>query len=249
MAAGRWARVVLEGAYDSGSWVGETWQTGITLVDQDSGGVLAGAIRDQLPSFSATPDSEYEDGTTYAVDWAWTGQDKFTRADQSSLADACVAFYTTLKPYVPTVAKLHRIRITAFTLDGKAINGGNVFTLKSPVPGTGTSGTMLPPQNAVVLSLRSGGRGPGGRGRMYLPLNAGGTTEGKITAACQTAVLNGGAAFLEQLNFRTAMPAVVNRAKGTYSGYVTVACGNHFDTQRRRAQAVDEVYATKGVQY
>lgn len=244
MATGRYVRMVLTGDRPSGSFQGEIWQTGISMVDQDSGGVSPGGVREALPSFEATIIGQSTADATWRWDWAWDGNTKFTQSDQQSLAGHALTLFNAVKGYVPTDSRLTGVRISAFDAAGKVINGANVGTLLTPVAGTSNAANQMPAQMTITVSLRTGARGAAGRGRMFLPLN-GPTitgTSGLIGSATKDGVGNGVKAFVQNIRAVGPLAAIVNRSKLTYSSIDDVQVGNFFDVQRRRENAKDETY-------
>ena len=249
MATGRHVRVDILGDRSGTVWEGETWQTGISLVEGDAGGVFPNAVREDLPSFNAVPDSEVTDDTTWDIYWAWRGTDKMTRTTQLGIANAALAFWNGIKSNAPSDSKMIGVRINAVQADGKVVNGGNYFYLKTEVAGGGNAGTQLPAQLAVVMSLRTGARGAGGRGRMYLPLTSITLSTGRIHSTQQTPLTAAGKAFLEALNTYGPVPAVVNARKLQYSAIDRVAVGDLMDVQRRRREQIRENYLEGDLSY
>lgn len=248
MATGRWVRLELLGER-TGVWAGEIWQTGISMVDGSAGGVFPGAIREGLPSFTVNSDGLTEDTGPWDVYWAWKGADKFTKVDQLDLADAALAFWQGLRGRASTDSRLTGVRISAYDANRKVLFGSNYFYLDSPVSGSGGATTQLPPQLAIVMTTRTGARGAGGRGRMYLPQNTAATSNGHLAVTVPETIAAGGKAFLEAIHAIGPVPAVVNASKLTYSSINGVSVGNLFDVQRRRRNAFDETYADASLSY
>lgn len=244
MAVGRYVRLILVGRRFSGDFIGEEWQTGISMVDSDGGGVFAGAIREGLPSFNAVVAGQAETDATFDMEWAWHGSEKFTKLNQIGLANQAVTFFNAIKTGVPTDSRLEEIRIQARDSANKVINGANLFLLKTPVAGSAAAASQLPPQIAVVASLRTGARGPRGRGRMYLPLSGKVGSSGKIGSADRTTYANATATFIANIRSTGPRPAVVNPGPLTYSDVTTVQLGDMFDVQRRRREGIQETYVS-----
>lgn len=242
MAVARALRVVLTGKYHTGSFAGEIWQTGTSFVEGDAGGVFPNAIRQSLPQFDVTEIGETVTDATFNQYWAWKGNSKVTQANQVAIANAAVAMFTAWRASITSQCQLVDVRIYAQDALGKVINGGNVFELVAPISGTGSSANQLPLQLAVVASLRTGARGAGGRGRMYLPLIGVGSSSGKIGAATTTAAKTSVVDYLQAVRGIGPLPAVVNAAKQTYSAITRVETGDLYDVQRRRANGLTETY-------
>lgn len=241
MATARSVRMILIGDRTNTNFPDEIWQTGVSAVQSDAGGDLPGEIYTVLPSFTADVIGEASSNATWDMEWAWKGSSVFEQADQILLADACLAFWNAIRANSPTDMRMTGVRISAIDGTGKVINGANRFTLKTPVTGTGGVSAQLPPQNTIVLSLRTGRRGPGGRGRMFLPLTTISTTNGVVGSTARAAVANAGAAFMDAIWDVGVVPAVVNQAALRYSSVTLVDVGSIVDTQRRRRNQAAEV--------
>lgn len=247
MAIGRHVRVNIKGEWTGAPWAGEIWQTGFSLV---TGSFVPGFqpyIKRPLSQFNVDPVAYNQDETTWNIDWAWQGTDQFTQIYQLGIANKCRTFFDALKSYVPSASRMTGVNISAFDSDGKVIFGGNEFMLKTPLAGTATATNWRPPQDCVVLSLQTGARGPGGRGRMYLPLNAISLQNGLIGSSVTTAVLNAGQALLEDTQDELVAPSVVNKGPLTFSTVVTIAVGDQVDTQQRRRREIPENYTTRNL--
>jgi len=222
----------------------EVCQTGISMVDGDSGGVSPGAVKQALPTFATTIQGVSGQDATWNWDLAWYGTQKFTDANNLALANHAVTLWNAIKALAPTDSRLTSVRISAFGTDKKVINGANVYTLKTPVAGTGTASTQMPAQIAITASLRTGARGAAGRGRMFLPLHAGSTATGLIGSTNKNTVGNGVSDFVENIRAVGPLAAIVNPTPLTYSDIDDVQVGNFYDTQRRRENAMDETYTS-----
>ena len=243
MVDARWARMIIEGDMVSGPFAGEIWQTGLSFVTGDAGGIFPGGIKEPLPTFSVNTMGEHTSDATWEKDWAWEGSTKMTKACQTSLADLALTFWNAIKGSAPTQSRMLGVRINAHQADGKVVNGANVFSLKTPALGTASS--PMPNQLAIVASLRTGARGPGGRGRMFLPLNGTMAAGGVIAAATKTAINSGLLALIANaydLAAGNPLASIVNAKGLTYSSIASVGVGDLFDTQRRRRNAIQENY-------
>lgn len=227
----------------TGTWVGEVWQTGFSIAGMaDGGGDLGPVVDESLPSFTVDPAGD--NGTwskgTYTLGWEGTTQG--TAAHQTALALEAWTFFDAIKALMPSDMRLTEIRISAIQDNGKVVNGASVFTLTTPLVGTASATTQMPPEVAVVTSLRTSGRGPRNRGRMYLPANSATNSSGLIAAGSITTILAAAASLGN--NVAGAIPggymAVVHQAGLTYSTVAKVQVGNHWDAQRRRQNALPE---------
>jgi hypothetical protein len=125
----------------------------------------------------------------------------------------------------------------------------NIFTYASPGQGTGV--IAVPPILTPAISWTTAKtRGPGHRGRVYLPLNfnSGQGTQTMSTTQ-QTQCLMTGRGLLDVL--RTAgvpsspvSPVVVTGIDGTANPITGIAVGNVIDVQRRRKEQLKETYVS-----
>lgn len=97
-------------------------------------------------------------------------------------------------------------------------------------------------------------RGPASRGRMYLPNYGPSSTGATVDSAHASAVLSNVLALIGIIKAQTAglnggvmTPALVSDRQAKWSYIRTVRVGNVYDVQRRRKNAVDEVYVAGGV--
>lgn len=157
--------------------------------------------------------------------------------------------WTTLAGFIAPTASLAGVTV----LDVRDATSTEFNSTGSAVPGTST-GTALPDEVAAVVTLRTGNRGPAGRGRMYLPgfaTNAGGTG-GVIAAACVTAITAWASTQLANaIATNVGTLSLGLRARAAYTSPITgrvfparpaaavpvtsIVCrDNHWDSQRRR---------------
>lgn len=111
--------------------------------------------------------------------------------------------------------------------------------------GTG-SGNPLPPEVAIVASLRTALAGASYRGRMYLPAPRAGlvTSVGNIDATSvttiATAVAAGFTAVEADTTYGSTIGCVYSRKLRIISSVESVDVGNVFDAQRRRRNSFQE---------
>lgn len=248
MVEARFVRVSLIGGRPTGSFAGEIWNTGFSVVDQDGGGLFPGAVKAALPTFDASPIGATETASPFKIDWAWEGESKFTQAEQKTLAGLANTFWAAIKAYAPGDSRLEEIRISAFkvgtTSPWEVVNGANVFALSTPVVGGASAANQSPAQVAMTASLRTAARGAAGRGRMFLPLNSPTLTgtSGLIGTAAKDAIGNATKALIEGVRDIGHLVAIVNKGPATYSDVDNVEVGNYFDIQRRRENSISETY-------
>jgi hypothetical protein len=134
-----------------------------------------------------------------------------------------------------------------------AINTAGHYLADAVVyPRTGHAGTHnnVPPQDSLVLSLRSGSSfGEANFGRMYIPhtIAALDTSSARMSVAKAVAIANAFQAFITQVN--TMMDSQVagsgvaimsQKGSGTTKLPTLIGCGRVIDTQRRRRNRLDE---------
>lgn len=120
--------------------------------------------------------------------------------------------------------------------------GQQIERIDVPLSLTGTStGQQLPPQLALVVSLRTILATKRGRGRFYLPAMAtNALSSGRCLPAAQTAVLNGWGRALNSLVAAGATPVVWSIGLPTPPVVSRIEVGDVFDTQRRRRDQLTE---------
>lgn len=111
-------------------------------------------------------------------------------------------------------------------------------------PGVATADS-LPPQCAVVISLRTELAQAGGRGRWYFPSPAlTASAGGRIAPAAQAIYRDASTRFIASLKGSAITPVVYRRPRPTFPAQqLTVTSsnvGNVFDTQRSRRQQLTE---------
>lgn len=106
--------------------------------------------------------------------------------------------------------------------------------------GTGT-GEALPPQNAIVVSLRTDTPTRAGRGRFYLPSPVVSTVlTQRLDSTAQGDILNGALAMLNHMKGLGWSPAIYHRRTLNNTLVVGIDVGDVFDNQRRRRNKLVE---------
>ncbi len=99
----------------------------------------------------------------------------------------------------------------------------------------------LPPQNAVVVSLRTALPTRAGRGRFYLPGPVVTTlVGGRLTAGIVTTVVNAAADLIGTMNDSGATVEIYHRTSKTGTAVTSFDVGDVLDTQRRRRDKLVE---------
>lgn len=109
------------------------------------------------------------------------------------------------------------------------------------VAGTDDTGVLLPPQLAVVCSLRSSLATRAGRGRMYWPGPASDAlTDGVLGATPLATFVTAGSALFSALSSASLEPVLYSRTTHTTQAITSFNVGNVLDTQRRRRDKLVE---------
>jgi hypothetical protein len=175
--------------------------------------------------------------------------------DQANLDAACLAIANrtvpaTLREALSTSASRTGARIEVRDDVTDNLIGISVQGSTTPQPGTGT--LKMPPQSAIVLSVRTNTPGGSGRGRLYWP--AGGavlSSTGRITAPTTATFVADFKSYLLGMrsDLATAFPtigfdlAVRSKTTHTTPHAVRIQAGNIVDTQRRRRDNLPEAYS------
>lgn len=123
----------------------------------------------------------------------------------------------------------------------------------SAVPTAGSGSVTLPPQSAIVTSLRTNTPGASGRGRLYWPLLAATlTSTGRLSVPTNANVLLDMKTYLTGMRsaLAAAFPtigfdlAVRSKTTKTTPHVVRIQMGNVIDTQRRRRDSLTESYTS-----
>lgn len=108
------------------------------------------------------------------------------------------------------------------------------------LPGTAVADS-LPPQCAVVISLRTGLANRAGRGRFYLPATAvDASAGGRLSTAAQTTIANAMTRMFAALDPTGITPVIYGRLTGSTNTITSANVGDVYDTQRRRRNQLTE---------
>ena len=148
------------------------------------------------------------------------------------------------------------VTVRSYRLEGRSDNGAllGVAEAAIPLPIAGTGTSTKSPQAALVLSLRTSVPGPSGRGRLYWPALAVGLDSNfRVNPTITTAAATGAATYLEALSaairdnaglfpWTQVLLAVVSPTRALKTPVTRIQVGDVLDTQRRRRDALPEVY-------
>lgn len=146
--------------------------------------------------------------------------------------------------HIHTAAQLAHVKCS--NIDASGHVSGPVYR-NDTEPTSGTSTAVLHPfQDSLVVSLRTGLRGPSHRGRFYLPLPAlvVDPANGEYSDVTRIAIEGAVHTFLAGFTSTAAIGGYVKVA--SRRGYLTQVTGFNIgrvlDTQRRRRRSLDEHY-------
>lgn len=251
-------RLDIIGDYVPSTLVGEIWQTSVRLV------LNFGATSDVdlLPdNWEPVADPISRTETDWTITGNWTvdgpGVQSFNPGDylNDQAAPAVTSMISGIQ--VSNQVRVRQLRLWPIGSPlGRAVpavpySTGTSCTLDwtSSYPVGNSSSTQLPPQNSVVASLRTLQVGSAGRGRMFLPSPASNVLSGaKIATTPQGDIRDAMVQFMEDLAFDSVVNSAVVRpivTGGNFTKYAVVnkvRIGNVMDTQRRRRNAIAEVY-------
>lgn len=173
-----------------------------------------------------------------------TGATSITEAAADALATAAGTLWGSIEDiYDPAIIYIGST-VALVDTDGTIIS--SMDRAVTPSPGTGSSTTPLPNEVAIVGSLRTSLAGRSYRGRMYFPgpKASGLTAAGRFTTGVCTALADALAAYMQPISVSSMdLEAVVASATaGVFTLVNAAAVGDVPDVQRRRRDALTEVY-------
>lgn len=119
-----------------------------------------------------------------------------------------------------------------------------------PLPGRSPA-AMLPPQNAIAVSLTGGAKANGAphKGRFYLPVPATDhvLTDGKLNTVDRDLLATNLLAFFDVLTQNGIYPSIWSKKYEELALVSTLRVGDRIDTVRRRRNAHVEAYAVEAV--
>ena len=243
MAQARYWKMAAVGGFTTGPFVGEIATVGISGVGVDGGGDFSPGISIPLPTFDASPTGDVGENATFSWQLGSVGSGVWSEQNQVALATKMRTFLAAQAGNQINQFRWTEIRLSAYDNADDVINGASVFTLKSPVVGGG-SPSGASPATAIVASLRTGGRGPANRGRIYLPYHAPSLANLILTTVTQDYVGNAAADLIAdtQISPGKLGSCVVSTTRRWYSTISEVRVGDELDFQQRRRRKRKETY-------
>lgn len=171
----------------------------------------------------------------------------------------CVAWFERAASKNSVFAYMDNVSLNAISPDGTYADPGNPHDLAPPAPLTtnGASTNQMWPQMTPCLSLRTAvTRGYATHGRVYPPAAPGNDGNGRIATADALGMAQSFATLCEDISNLPALllageprVGVVSKegAPGASRIVTQIKCGNVVDTQRRRRNALPEVYSDAAV--
>jgi hypothetical protein len=182
-----------------------------------------------------------------------------TSVDQTALDAAAFAIASRTIPTSLKVAMSQQVSFTGARVEVRADADDHLIAISTSIRAAAVPGTpvlTLPPQSAIVLSLRTNTPGASGRGRIYWPaLGASLSSTGRL-AVPTTADFTGDMVTLlngYKTDLTTAFPligfnlAVRSKTTKTTPHVVRVQTGNIIDVQRRRRDRIREAYVSQAI--
>jgi hypothetical protein len=181
-------------------------------------------------------------------------------APTEAFADVVLAswedFFTATNTSISFNWKTHGVKLAPLNTDGSTDTAGVVQKTYGTAIAGQNGGSGFPPQVSLVASLLAGlGTQPGDKGRMFIPGVASGLdSTGHATTGYNQTIATGLKTFFDDLNgsFETpgqlinaSHPSIVIGGPTPVNKLVTsIKVGNVYDTQRKRRNALAEIYAS-----
>lgn len=158
---------------------------------------------------------------------------------------------TNMRAILSTVGAVTSIRAEYYGESGR-LDVAAEFVLSSPVAGTGTASKTF--SDALCVSLLSGRPGRSYRGRLYFPALAIQLAAGtlRIAPATTQTYATEVATYLDAIADAvgagaTVRPMIVSQTRNVNTQISAVRVGDVLDTQRRRRDALQELYSSAPV--
>lgn len=194
--------------------------------------------------YRGTVKGHLEGGEIFNFTMHFSGVTGQAATGATDLADAVTLMWNGTNTPAGNITALYpaAIGVDSVVMDELDSSGHNVSQGREALAlvGTGTD-EPLPPQNAVVVSLRTDVPTRAGRGRFFLPSPVVTTVlDQRLDSAAQGDILHGALAMLNHMNGGTLNPVVYHRFDPTVTPIVSIDVGDVFDTQRRRRNKLVE---------
>lgn len=159
------------------------------------------------------------------------------RAPALADVDISASFDTnwTLGQLVLCGSSLNMVRLETIKLDG--VSPTHIFGVPSEASGSGGADTI--PASAAIVSIRTGVRGPRGRGRLFLPFVAEGTqADGTLNESNRATCAAAWSDFFIALAADGITPGVASYKHSTFEPWTTVNVDPVVGTVRARLERI-----------
>lgn len=165
----------------------------------------------------------------------------------ASIHAPLLAWWTTHNAAFTTQAKLGWVKVNNIGPDGKYTNAtSNTFDYPEPTSGSGPSGIPFIINSATSWTTHLNRAGPGYTGRVYLPYGPSSRPDMLLTGSEQANYLAVGQDLLNVIQDTPGpdvmTPVVASKVNATNTPITGVRIGSVLDVQRRRKNAIQEVY-------
>lgn len=250
--------VTAHGEFTSSAWVGEKGQVGVRLAFAPTiSAPSMGETFTPAENGAVVPAFGTQAGTHGTLTKTWSARigpsgsvDNCDADYQIDLAEDVWTFLNTLKGNNYSGWRWTHVKFAPIDSDGKTVGTASTYTFTTPIVGTAT--TLLPPQNAVAISMRANIVGRKGRGRIYFPANTAlmMSADGTISGATLTSMSGAFKTLIDDLQNPPGTPDNIPIVVITSAGASTavrpaeIRMGNQMDTIRSRRAQVPETYTS-----
>lgn len=249
--------VTFVGGYRTAELAEESWQFGIRFMPTLEAGDV-GLVGAPLGHFSTADVDQSDQSTEYDFTTNYILEGGVTDLDPQSLlkdqiGPAAKTFLEHASMFFSDEVILKEITVYPYGNDGKVIKSAlepykAVATTRVEING-GNTGSMVPPQCALVTTLQTESTGRRGHGRIYLPImttgviGANSVSLGTGVRTTMQGIVND---FIEACcpaEDPTIRPIVIGPPWTQYFTVTKTRMGRAFDTQKRRRKSLAEDYA------
>lgn len=251
--------LTMHGEFTATAWASERFQMGLRIAAVPALSAPAKGVMFDLPGVNhgdVVADYGSTSGTHGTLTRTWTARagdvgstENFDAAWQIDLAEDCWTFLNATKALMTSNARWTHVKVAPIADTGAYAGPSAVYTLATPMPGTGA--TAQPPEVAIACSLRAPIIGRRGRGRMFFPaLGTGWDSDGKVGSSTRTTLNSALATLVGNLEntagWTLIKPIVVvtSAGKSTAIRPTETRVGDRADVQRSRQTAMREAYTS-----
>lgn len=176
--------------------------------------------------------------------WNETATGEISDAIADALATRALAFWTDLSSAYTATCLYAGCKVSLIATDGVTVDSRERAI--SPAGGN-LSESNLPSECAVCVSLRTQSASRAGRGRFFLPAPGAGriNTAGRLTSTVTDDIADAAVSFLAPVATGSLVPVVASQTAAGHQPLTGVRVGDVLDVQRRRRDALVEVYDSR----